>query len=929
MSSQRALIGRDREREVLSALVTDVKAGRGQVLVLRGEAGIGKTALLDQLTDQADGCRLGQAAGVESEFELAFAGLHQLCRPFLSGLDRLPAPQRAALGTTFALRPGPPPDRFVVGLAVLSLLSEAAEEQPLICVVDDAHWLDQASAQTLEFVARRLHAERVALVFATRDTVGSPATFAGLPDLVLGGLSGRDAAALLETTVAGRLDVRVRDRVLAEAHGNPLALIELPLQVSSAALSFGPDAVPALDPTLTGRLEQGFLRRLEALPAESRQLVVLAAAEPVGDVRLLWQAAERLGLGEGALAETGGLLDLQHRVVFRHPLVRSAVYRAASPLSRRAAHGALAEVTDPAEDPDRRAWHRARAAEGPHEAVAAELEESADRALGRGGAAAAAAFLEAAATLTPDPARAARRSLAAARAKVTAGAFGEAQTLLAAAQAGPLREPEQAQVQLLAAQISAYSEHGNTALPLLLAAAARLEASDPSLARETYLDAFAAAMFAGRLAAGSDSGAGFGMGQVAAAMRGLTLPPSPARPDRLLQGIAVLFTDGHAVAAPGLLATVGAFGADELTMDEAVRFAWLAACVACDLWDDGNWDVLTRRHLEATRDIGALSVLPVALTSRVIYDLYSGDLDEAAALVAESHWMADVTGGQNTMLPYGAVCLDAMRGHTAAAERGFGRLLSDIAARGEGVGLNMVGWFQAVSANALGRYDDAQRAARLASGSPLELGPPKFALAELVEAAVGAGDTDTAHSAFEQLTSFTRASGTEAALAVEAGRRALLLAGADAEDAFRESIERLARTTLRVEHARARLRYGEWLRRAGVDRRAEARTQLRSAHDALSSMGVGVFTERARRELAATGEMLRPRPVDTTPADLTHQQAHIARLAADGLTNPEIGAALFLSPRTVEWHLRKVFAKVGVSTRRELRQSLLAARRRG
>lgn len=923
MSSQRSLRGRDRECRILDDVVTDAKAGRSRVLVLRGEAGIGKTALLDHLTGRADGCRLGHATGVESELELAFAGLHQLCRPFLSGLDTLPAPQRTALSTTFALQAGPPPDRFVVGLAVLSLLSEAAEEQPLVCVVDDGQWLDQASAQTLEFVARRLHAERVALVLAVRDAEGSPAAFAGLPDLLLDGLGGRDAAALLDTAVAGPLDARVRERVLAEARGNPLALIELPLQVSSAELSFGPDVAPALDPTLTGRLEQGFLRRLEALPPESRQLMVLAAAEPVGDVRLLWQAAERLGLGDGALAETGGLLDLRHRVAFRHPLVRSAVYRAATPLSRRAAHGALAEVTDPAEEPDRRAWHRARAAEAPDEAVAGELEESAGRALGRGGVAAAAAFLEAAATLTPDPARAAQRSLAAARAKLTAGAFGEAQALLAAAQAGPLQESERAHVQLLTAQISAYSEHGNTALPLLLAAAARLEASDPALARETYLDAFAAAMFAGRLAAGSEAGGDFGMRQVAAAMRGLTPPPSPARSDRLLEGIAVLYTDGYAVAAPSLLTTVDSFGADELTMDEAVRFAWLAACAACDLWDDGNWDVLTRRHLEAIRAIGALSVLPVALTSRVVYDLYSGDLGEAAALVAESHWVADVTGGQNTMLPYGAVCLDAMRGHTAAAEQGFDRLLSDIAARGEGVGLNMVGWFQAVTANALGRYDDALRAARLASGSPLELGPPKFALAELVEAAVGAGDTDTAHSAFEQLAFFTRASGTEAALAVEAGRRALLLTGAAAEDAFRESIERLARTTLRVEHARAQLRYGEWLRRAGVDRRADARTQLRSAHDALSSMGVGVFTERARRELAAAGETVRPRPADTTATNLTHQEAHIARLAADGLTNPEIGAALFISPRTVEWHLRKVFAKVGVSTRRELRQSLL------
>ncbi|TCN44748.1 regulatory LuxR family protein [Kribbella orskensis] len=917
MAKWPGLRGRASECEVLSDLVTNAQAGRSQVLVLRGEAGIGKTALLRFLLQHAADCRVSRAAGVESEMELAFAGLHQLCAPFLNRLDELPAPQHDALATTFGLQPGNPPDRFVVGLAVLTLLSDVAERQPLICVIDDAQWLDQASAQTLEFVARRLSAERVVMAFAVRTSDQPRLT--GLPELELQGLAGRDAAALLESAV-GPLDDRVRGRVLAEAHGNPLALLELPRQLSSTELAFEPGHGPASDTTLISRLEEGFLRQLQDLPEQSRRLLLLAAVEPVGDVDLLRRAAQGTGLGYDATgaADTAGLVQLGHRVEFRHPLVRSVVYRAATAEERRTAHQALADVMNPDKDPDRRAWHRARAAAGPDETVAAELEQSADRAQRRGGVAAAAAFLEAAATLTPDPARRAQRSLAAAQAKATAGAFDDAMALLAVAQSGPLDEAEGARVQLQHAQISQYSLHGNTALPLLLAAARRLEPTDPKLARETYLDALAAAMFAGRLASGTDTG----MRQVAEAMRQVQLPAAPSKSDLLLQGVAVLYTDGYAAAAPGLLDTVGAFGHDDLTVDEAVRFAWLAACAATDLWDDANWGILTKRHLNAIRDIGALGVLPVALNSRIIYDLYSGDLAEAEAMVAECELIAEATGGQNAMIPYGEVSLNALRGRTSLAEGQFKRLLDDITARGEGVGLNMISWFQAIMCNSLGRYDEALVAARTGAASPLELGPPKWALAELVEAGVRSGNTDEAAGALEQLASFAQASGTEAALGVLAGRNALLRTGDGAEACYREEIERLGHTTLRVEHARARLRYGEWLRRE--DRRTDARAQLRTAYETLHAMGVDGFAERARKELSATGEVVHHRTVETS-LDLTSQEAHIARLAAEGLTNPEIGAALFISPRTVEWHLRKVFSKVGVTTRRQLRQSLPAS----
>ncbi|GAA0928590.1 LuxR family transcriptional regulator [Kribbella koreensis] len=909
MAAMAGLRGRASECEVLNGLVQNAQTGHSQVLVLRGEAGIGKTAMLQFLLDRASDCRVSRASGVESEMELPFAGLHQLCAPLLNRLEELPPPQQDALATTFGLRPGNPPDPFVVGLAVLNLLSDAAEQQPLVCVIDDAQWLDHASAQTLEFVARRLRAEPIALVFAVRTTDQQP-KLTGLPELVLTGLTNRAATGLLDSVLVGPLDDRVRDQVLAEAHGNPLALLELPRQVSRTELTFGPDGA-----TLTGRLEEGFLRQLQVLPEESRRLFLLAAVEPVGDVDLLRRAAQRLGIGHVAIqaADGAGLLELRHRVEFRHPLVRSAVYRAASEQERRTAHQALADVTDPVKDPDRRAWHRARALAGPDEAVAAELEQSADRAQKRGGLAAAAAFLAAAATLTPDPARRAQRALTAAQAKAASGAFDDALSLLAEAQAGPLDEAEGARVQLQYAQISHYSQHGNKGMPLLLDAASRLENSDPKLARETYLDALAAAMFAGRLADGPDTG----MQQVAEAMHQVQLPAEATKPDLLLQHVARLYTDGYPAAAAGLLDVVNAFGSDELTMDEAVRFAWLAACAATDLWDDLNWGILTRRHLDAIRGIGALGVLPVALNSRIIYDLYSGDLAEAESLVAEAAWVAEVTGGQNAMIPYGEISLAALRGRRVHAEAGFARILDDIAVRGEGVGLNMVSWFQAILYNGLGRYDEALAAARTGAASPLELGPPKWALAELVEAGVRSGNIDEATAALEQLGTFARASNTDAARGVLAGRTALLRSGSAAEDCYREESELLARTTLRVEQARAQLRYGEWLLRE--NRRHDARDQLRPAYESFSSLGVDGFAERARGGLVSAGDSVLERSLDT-PGDLTAQEAHIARLVSEGLTNAEIGAVLFISARTVEWHLRKVFAKLGVSTRRELQQ---------
>ncbi|WP_328475399.1 AAA family ATPase [Actinoplanes sp. NBC_00393] len=905
------LLGRRAECETLSSMITATRAGRSQVLILRGEAGIGKTALIEFLVDRAAGCRVRRAAGVESLIELAHAGLHQLCAPFLDRLDRLPEAQRTALCTAFGLQPGHPPDRFLLGLAVLTLLSEVADEQPLVCVVDDAQWLDQASAQTLEFVAGRLGAEPVAMVFATRDD----RALAGLPGIRLRGLDDADAVRLLDTAVTGPLDPRVRDRILADSHGNPLALLEFPRVLSAAELAFGGAAeVPG---RLAHRLEDGFLRQAAPLPEPSRRLLLVAAAEPVGDVALLWRAAEQLGVDPDAAgaAEAAGLIEFpgHDRFRFRHPLIRSAVYRSAAPAQRREAHRAIADVTDARTDPDRQAWHRARAAVNPDESVAAELERSAGRALARGGLAAAAAFHAQAATLTPDPAQRIRRCLDAAQAKVHAGAFDDALALLAAAHVAPLHEAEQARVDLIRAQISFATNRGNEALPLLLAAARRLEPLDPGLARDTYLDALSAALFAGRLAQGP------GARQVAEAVQ--AGPPAPAaarKGDVLLDGLAVLFTEGYPAAAPLSHRAVQSFAGEELSIDEGLRFSWLAASAAVSLWDDDGWDTLTRRHLEVARAGGALGALPLALTSRVFVHLFTGDLAAAASLVDEIQAIAEITHGMAGLAPYGEVSLAAVRGQVDRAEPMIRQTLDALAARGEGVGVNMMQWARAVLFNGAGRYPEAVDAAREASTDPLELGPPKWALAELVEAQVRSGDTKGAAATFEQLAVQTRASGTEWALGVEASRRALLRDDSAAEELYREAIERLGSTRIRVDLARAQLLYGEWLRRAG--RRLDAREQLRAAYESLVLMGLDGFAERARHELLATGQTVRKRSAET-PWELTAQEAHIARLAAEGLTNPEIGAALYISPRTVEWHLRRIFSKLGVSTRRELRFS--------
>jgi DNA-binding CsgD family transcriptional regulator len=910
ISGKPALLGRRDECELLDQLVERARGGWSAVLVLRGEPGVGKTALLEHAIGAAAGMRVVRVTGAESETELAYAALQQLCVPMLSRLEALPRPQRDALATAFGLAAGNVPDPFMVGLAVLSLLSDASQQQPLLCAVDDAQWLDHASAHALAFVARRLQADAVAMLFATREDSDN---LSGLPGRLVHGLADSDARALL-TSVAGAssIDKRVRDQVIAEASGNPLALLELAGGFTPANLAGG-FAVPGA-PGLQGKLERSFLRRYQALPAATQRLLLVAAADPTGDPVLVWNAAAKLGItpGTAIAAETDGLVTFGPRAVFRHPLVRSAVYQAASPQERRAVHKALADATDADAQPARRAWHRAQAAPGPDEETAAELERAADNARACGGVAAAAAFWERATVLTLDPSRRAERALAAAQARQQAGAFDAALSMLDAAEAGPLNEMQQAQADLLRGRVAFALNYGSDAPPLLLKAASKFEPLAPALARETYLEALSAALLAGRLATGAD------LPQTAAAARMALPPPRPARPqDLLLDGLALLITEGYVAAAPLLREAVSAFRSQDLPVEDGLRWLWLAGHAAGLVWDYHSWDMLSARFVQLGYDTGTLTILPMALNTRAGACLFAGDLAAADSLAGEESAVTQATGSR--IAPYASLGLAAYQGREADAARLIEAGMADVLHRGEGVGLSFIQWAAALLHNGLGHYREALDWARQASEDSRAQRFTGWALAELIEAAARGGEPDQAAGALRCLGEATRASATDWALGTEARSRALLSSGEAAERLYREAIDRLQRTPLRPELARAHLLYGEWLRRER--RRLDAREQLRDAYGMFTDCGMAAFAERARIELQATGERVRKRNPQTQ-ADLTPQEAQIARLAASGATNAEIAARLFISASTVDYHLRKVFRKLGLNSRRQLTRQL-------
>jgi DNA-binding CsgD family transcriptional regulator len=901
-------LGRTRERERLDAILAQARDGHSAVLVIRGEPGIGKTALLRYAARQASGLRTTEVEGVQAEMELPFAGIHRFCASMLDRLKLLAEPQQNALQVALGLSSGDAPNMFLVAVAVLNLLAATAQERPLLCLVDDAQWLDASSVQALGFVARRVVAEPVAMVFSLREPVATRA-LDGLPELSLEGLDEPDARALLSRAAPGRLDDRVRDRIIAETRGNPLALVELAQSMTPAERAGG--FAPAAGRGLPIQLEEQYMGRVARLPEATQRLLLLAAADALGDASVLWRAAERLSIDPDAAgpAAEAALLEIDDRVRFHHPLVRSAVYRAASDDERRRVHEVLAEVSDAELDADRHAWYLALAAAGPDEAVAGALERSARRAQSRGGLAAAAALLERAAALTPDPTLQAGRALAAAETSFHAGAFDAVARLLATAEAGPLDGFQSARAALLRGHAALVSAYGNEAAPLLLDAAGRLEPFDLSLARRAYLTAWSAAVTAHHLG-GADV-----LREISRAVR--ALPPLSADPhplDLVLEAFALLITDGHSAAMPVLQRASEVVL--QLPVEDVLQWSFQVGGVRSAMWDDDAIAVY-ERQVRLVRDAGALGELPIHLQALALEQAWLGDLPGASRLMAESEGISTSIG--NEVPPFALLRILALKGREAEAAPLIGAVVKYGTTAGQGIAVMVAHWAAAVLCNGLGRHEEAASAARHVHTNGILPWLTMWARFELVEAAARVGDTELARDALDRLAATTQPAGSDFALGIEARSRALLADGDAAEASYREAIERFSRTPRRPELARSHLVYGEWLRREA--RPGDARERLRTAEEMFTEIGMEAFAERARRELVAAGARLRQRPIEDRQ-ELTPQEEQIARLARDGLTNADIGDQLFLSPRTVEWHLHKVFAKLGIDSRSGLDAAL-------
>jgi DNA-binding CsgD family transcriptional regulator len=907
------LLGRDEERQLLADLLNSAREGHGGAVVLRGEAGIGKSALLKDLAQKSSDSSVCRTAGVESEMELPYAGLQQLCGPLVDRLSELPVVHRKALETVFGLSAGTPPDRILVGVAVLDLVAMTSQEQPLLWLVDDAQWLDRSSIQTIGFVSRRLLTERVALVIAARDE-SAESDLAGLPEIRVAGLGAEDASSLFDSVVTGPTDPRVRDRIIAETRGNPLALLELPRAWTAAELVEGlskPEGVP-----LSGRLELAFAKRLGELPADTQTLLALAAAEPTGDPGLVWSAAQRLGLDwdAAAPAERAGLIEFGHQVCFRHPLVRAAAYRAAPTQQRLAVHRALAAVTDPVGDGDRRAWHRANSTVNHDEGIAAELEQSAGRAKARGGLLAAAALLERAALLTPDGARRANRTLAAAKAKRASGALDAALRLLSAVESEPPSGLRRALADQLRGKIAFDQRRGRDAAELLLSAAQRLGPFDRRLARDTHFEALAAAVWACH-----PDDQEWIRKAAEAARAAPRAGEIPGTADLLLDALAIRVTEGYEAAAPMLTRALAAARQHEIEPDDVDGLLCLvgnrgAGILSIEAWDFETGRALAERQVKVTRESGALIQLQFALNFLANYIVLTGDIRTAAALVEEERSLSLVTGAP--AVGYSSLLVEAYRGDPQTATTMIAAAVDAATLDGQGRIIAFTQYVSSVLHNGMGRHKEALECARQVVEWDT-LGYQTLAASELAEAASRQGDAVLLADISTWVRSRARATPTDWALGIAARVEAL---GADADAAgalYRASIEHLRKTPLRLELARSHLLFGEWLRRRG--RLGDARLELTIAHDAFSEMGIGGFAERARRELSATTWRRTRRYSGAALDRLTNQELQIARLVKEGLSNREIGARIFLSARTVEWHLRNIFGKIGVTSRRQLR----------
>ena len=912
------LVDRCVEKKALDALLDSVRAGMSGALVLRGEPGIGKSALLDYAVERAADLQIVRTVAVESEKTLGFAAVHQLLVPLLPVMDRLPEPQRQALGVAFGLVRGPPANPFLVGLAVLTLLSDAAEVRPVLWVMDDAQWLDEESADALSFVARRLLADRVGMLFAVRETTEPDFRLHALPDLRLAGLPASDAYKLLQVSISRPIDAAVAECIVAATGGNPLAVVEAARELTPEQLD---GRAPLAEPLAVGhRLDDLFVRRVRELPPDTQALLLLAAADQPGRGARLWQTAAALAIPESAAvpAEAAGLVVFWPEVRFFHPLVRSAVYYAATPGQRRRAHRVLAAACDPDLDPDGRARHLAAAAAGPDERVAAEQEAAAERAGNRGGYAAAAALLERAALLTPDRGRQAERRLSAAEAHLLAGAVDRAGALLAEATTGLTDPRSSAQATRLDGRIRAACGCVAEAAAELVDAARRLRPLAPQAARDALLSALEATAFAGWAPCGAL------LQEIARTAS--DLPPTGDPPDSaanlLLQAYTARVTGGYAAAVPASRRAVEAFLADDVDPDLALRRLLLAAITAADLMDDGSAERLTARWITCARERGALAKLASAVAFRSAFvDGPEGRLDAAREAESEAHDLAETTHNPAVVPPTGAHTLLtlALSGREAEARATAAAVARDAPSRGARGEMAMASYFLGVLEISLGNYDSAVRCLELAYTDDTPLVGTQ-ALPDLVEAATRAGQRDLAERALQRLDDRATATGTALALGLLARSRALLAVPAEARQQYEDALHLLDRTRAAPEVARAHLLYGEWLRRQR--RRGEAREQLRTAHDMFDGMGLAAFAERAAAELRATGERARKREAGF-PEELTPQEAQIAALVSRGEANREIAAQLFLSPSTVEYHLRKVFRKLGVTSRTQLTRRVL------
>ncbi len=908
-AARHELLGRREEQRRLAALLHGAREGRAGVLVLRGEAGIGKSALLGDLAKNADDFCICRAGGVESEMELAYAGLQQLCGPITGHNAELATLHQNVLDQVFGLAEGAPPERFLVGIAALDLVAAAAKKQPVVWLIDDAQWIDQASMQAVGFVARRLLAERVLILVATRD-VGDENELAGLPELRISGVNTQDARRLFDSVVSGPTDPLVRDRIIAETRGNPLALLELPRAWTTAELVEGLSGAAGIP--LTGRLESAFAKRLRELPPDTQALLALAAAEPKGDPALLWSAAQRLGLdwSAAAPAERAGLLEVGQGVYFRHPLVRAAAYRGAPLEKRLEVHRTLAELSDPVRDADRRAWHWACSTVGHDEMIAAELERTAGRARSRGGLLAAAALLERAALLTPHGELRADRTLAAARAKRDAGAFESALRLLSVADTEPRSELRTALAEHLRGKIAFDQRRSSEAAELLLSAAQRIEPFAPRAARDMHLEALAAAVWAG---GPGDRELVAKAAQAARASVSHEEPPRTA--DLVLDAIATRMTEGYAAATPALTAALDAIRNHGLGSDDADDLLWLtgnrlAGLIATEAWDHEAALALARRQVTVARESGALVQLQFALNFLANNVIVTGDLRSASALLEEERLLSAVT----LVSPNRTMLIDALRGDTKRTVPLIQAMIDTAAETGQGRVIFFARYTAAVLYNGLGRHADALAHARQVIESDA-LGFQTLAAGELAEAASREGDTELLSYMSAWMQVRAAATPTEWALGMSARMRALGADNADAEALYRESIVHFGKTQLRIELARSQLLYGEWLRRER--RNLDARVELRAALRLFREFGAEAFACRAQIELEATGERIRPRAADTG-SQLTPQESQVARLAAQGLTNREIAVRLFIGESTVEYHLVKVFRKLDVRSRTQL-----------